>query len=112
MSHIKSICILALGLALAACAGNVPKPDHLTVHQRYEIACVSAGTAYGVIAKVNALKPLKKAQQDQVLKAVAITDQRCKLKPGQDYPYTATDAVMAELEGAASTLNTIKGEVQ
>lgn len=113
MKFVKSLILLTVMLALTACAGGaVPKPDHLTVHQRYEAACVSAGTAYGIIAKVNDLHPLKASQQAQVLKAVAITDQRCKLAPGGDYPYTATDAVMAELEGAAATLNAIKGEVQ
>lgn len=112
MSYLKTILVMTLLLALSACQSSVPRPDHLTVHQRYEAACVGAGEAYGVIAAANNLHPLKAAQQAQVLKAVAITDARCKLKPGEDYPYTATEAAMVELEGAAATLNTIKGEVR
>lgn len=105
--------ILAVALAaLAACAAPGGTKQPMTVHQRIETACVSAGTAYEVIAAVNNVHPLKKAQQDQVLKAVAITDQRCKLAPGADYPYTMSEVLLNELEGAAATLNTIKGAVQ
>ncbi len=106
------VLVIILILLIAGCA-NLPKPPPtLTIHQRYEIACVSGGTAYGVITMVNNLHPLTASQQAQALKAKQKVDKRCKLAPGQDYPYTALDAVMTDLEGAAATLNRIKGEVQ
>jgi hypothetical protein len=96
-----------LALTLVGCASTTHGP--LTVHQRYEAACVGAATAYGVIATVNAVHPLTVSQQANALLAKHKIDQRCQLAPGQDYPYTASEAVLSELESAAATLNQIKG---
>lgn len=112
MSLIKTICVLSLAAALAACGSHPVKPADLTVHQRYETACVSAGTAFGVITAVNNAHPLTAAQQKAASDAYAKIKPRCKLAPGQDYPYSASELVLSELEGAADTLNKIKGEVQ
>lgn len=101
---------LLLALCLSACAAGNAKP--LTVHQRIEVACVDAGTAYGVIAAINNVHTLTADQQAAVLKAKVQIDLRCKLAPGADYPYTLTDAALAELENAAVTLKAIKGAVK
>lgn len=106
----KLIATLVLVIALSACASKPTKP--LTVHQRYEVACVGAATAYGVIAAVNNVKPLKASQQKQVLEAKAKIDTRCELGPGEDYPYTATEAVMDELESSAALLKKVEGELR
>lgn len=107
----KTFLMAGLALALFAAAGCTgpggTKAD--TVHERIESACVSAGAAYGIIAKANAIKPLPAATQAKVIAAVDITDGPCKLEPGEDYPYTMAEAALRELEGAAATLNTIKG---
>lgn len=105
----------ALALALlvvGACVSSPAKPEHLTIHQRYELACVDSGIAFGVIKAVNDVKPLKAIQQKQATDAYTLTAKRCKLAPGEDYPYTATDAVMDELESSAATLKKIQGEVK
>lgn len=107
----KKLFALALVVALSACA-TPPPPKPLTVHQRIEVACTDAGTAYAVITEVNNVHPLKASQQAQVLKAVEIIDKRCKLGPGEDYPYTLESALLSELERAADTLATIKKEVK
>lgn len=107
----KMMLLAAALVGLAACVGN-PKPDTpLTVHQRYETACVGAGEAYGVIAAANNVKPFKATVQAQVLSAKAVIDKRCELAAGGDYPYTATEAVLSELEGSAAILAKIKGQL-
>lgn len=106
----KLLLPLTLVLLLSACAGSAGKI--VTVHQRVEAACVSAGTAYGIIAAVNNVRPINASQQAQVLKAKAIVDPRCELPPGGDYPYSMSEVLLSELEGAASTLEAIKGVVK
>jgi len=106
----KTACVFLLIVALAGCATTPHAP--LTVHQRIEAACIGGGTAYGVITAVNNLHPLSASQQAQASSAKAKLDKKCKLAPGQDYPYSLSDALLTELEGAAGMLNTIKSEVQ
>lgn len=103
----KTLLTIVLVSFLASCATQPAAP--LTVHQRIEAACVSAGTAYGVIAAVNNVHSLTADQQASVLKAKALVDARCKLAPGADYPYTLSGITLSELEGAAGTLEAIKG---
>jgi hypothetical protein len=112
MRFTLNLMIASVVLALAvACVPRAIKP--LTVHQRYEAACVSAGAALGVITDINKLHPLPAATQARVLEIKrTIFDKRCKLAPGEDYPYTATEAVLSELEGAADNLETIEGEAK
>lgn len=106
----KLLVALPLTLCLSACASAPHAP--LTVHQRIEAACVGGGISYGVITAVNNLHPLTASQQDQALSAKAKIDKQCKLTPGQDYPYSLSDALLTELESAAGTLETIKGELK
>jgi hypothetical protein len=109
----KKLIVMLVGLSLALAACVPTKPDApLTVHQRYEAACVSAGASYAAIAAVNKVHTLTASQQAKVLVAVGLTDARCKLAPGKDYPYTATEAALAELEGAAGTLATIEEAIR
>lgn len=106
----KLILTLLLALLCACVPTNPTRP--LTVHQRYEAACVNAGVAYGVIIAANRIRTLSASTQAQVLQAKKLIDQRCALAPGEDYPYTATAAALAELEGASDTLTLIKESVQ
>jgi hypothetical protein len=99
---------VAILFTLAACGSLPTKPATLTVHQRYEVACIDGGVAYSVITVGNNLHPLKAAQQRSALAARDKIDKYCRLKPGEDYPYSASDAVMSELEGAAATLDQLK----
>ncbi len=103
--------IVALFAAFSIGCASTPHGP-LTVHQRIEAACVSAGTAYGVIAVVNNVHPLTADQQNTVLRAKAKVDQRCKLAPGEDYPYTLNDVALSELEDAAANLKAVKGAVK
>lgn len=104
--------ILALSLTAfgGGCATKPTKP--LTLHQRYEAACVGGGTSFEVITAVNDLKPLTASQQKQAADAYGKLKPRCKLAPGQDYPYTVSEIVLDELENSAAVLKQIEGAVK
>lgn len=106
----KLILSLVVSVILVGCVSKPPKP--LTIHQRYEAACVGSGVSFGVITAINDLKPLKATQQKQATDAYEKIAKRCKLAPGQDYPYTASDIVMDELESSAAILKKLEGEVK
>lgn len=104
----KTLVLLLLTLMLSACGAGSSK-QLATTHQRIEAACVSAGTAYGVIAVINSVHPLTAVQQTRVLAAKHIVDSRCILTPSGDYPSTMSEVLLGELEQASSTLTEIQG---
>jgi hypothetical protein len=118
---LKGIELMLLAIALAmmftvtGCGNLPPKPDHpLTVHQRYEVACVGGYAALPFIAKVNALHPFPAATQATILRDKDKLEKKfhCILAPGEDYPYTLDEILLRELESASATLIKIKAEAQ
>ncbi len=111
MKHPLLKLLLAIVVIASIGCANIPHGPQ-TFHQRYEAGCIGAGTAYGVITAINNVHPLKASQQARVLKAKSKIDDRCKLAPGADYPYSGSDAILAEVEAAAGDLKAVEGEVK
>lgn len=102
---------IALAWVIVSC-GTVQPEKLATTHQRIEAACVSAGTAYGVIIVANNAHPLSAKQQAEVLAAKAIVDKRCLLDAHGDYPYNLQEVLIVELEAACGTLVAAKGAIR